>query len=150
MDENNILFKVKDLEKTIIRNLEPTLEEKKKICNMMNKPTPTQMQIIGYVLKNIDRDVFQKDLEQALNLRRATISDVLQRMENNGLIRREQSENDARSKKIILSDDAKEIFKSGSSKISELEKIAIKDISEFELKIFSDVINKMIENINRR
>ena len=37
---------------------------------MKIKPTPTQIQIIEYLVKNHDKEVFQKDLEDVLNLRR--------------------------------------------------------------------------------
>lgn len=145
-----LLFQVKNLEKTILRKLSPDELEKKYISDIEKRPTPTQMQIVGYILDNIDREIYQKDLEDCLNLRRATISDVLQRMEKNGVIKREIDSNDTRTKKILLTQKSKTFFESGRNRMKELENIAIRNISHEELKTFSNVINKMIENMNMR
>lgn len=148
MENNNILFKIKDLEKTILRKMildadRQCIPDDKKI------PTPTQMQIIGYILDNIDKDVYQKDLETKLNLKRATISDVLLRMEKKGLIKRETDLIDTRAKKILLTNNSKELFEANKIRMKELERKATKDINAYELQIFSNVINKMIENISK-
>lgn len=148
MKEKNILFQIKNLEKIILRRLVPDELEKQNILEIAKRPTPTQMQIIGYIINNKDREVYQRDLEERLNLRRATISDVLQRMEKNGLITREIDSNDTRSKKILLTHKSKEFFKTATNRMRELEKIAIKGIADEELEVFSNVINKMIDNMN--
>ena len=144
-----ILFQVKDLEKIILRKLEPAEFEKQDLSELVQRPTPTQMQILGYIIDNKDREVYQRDLEEKLNLRRATISDVLQRMEKNGLIVRRIDSTDTRTKKIILTEKSREFFLTANNRMSELEKVAIKNISADELEIFSNVINKMIKNMNK-
>lgn len=144
-----ILFQVKDLEKIILRKLEPAEFEKQDLSELVQRPTPTQMQILGYIIDNKYREVYQRDLEEKLNLRRATISDVLQRMEKNGLIVRKIDSTDTRTKKIILTEKSREFFLTANNRMSELEKVAVKDISADELEIFSNVINKMIKNMNK-
>lgn len=114
---------------------------------MSKIPTPTQMQIVGYILENKDKEIYQKDLEENLNLRRATISDVLQRMEKNGLVKREVNKNDIRSKTVTLTKSAKEFFEAGSKQMKRIEKKAIKNITNEELENFSNVVSKMIKNI---
>lgn len=105
------------------------------------------MQIIGYILDNYDKEIYQKDLEAVLNLRRATVSGVLQTMERNGLVLRVVNDGDARSKKIILNEKAKKIFASNEKKIAELEKIAVRGIPDDELVIFSKVLSSMKNNL---
>ena len=96
MKKDKILYKIKSLEKLIVRY---SFNEH---FNMnISCPTPTQMQIMEYVLNNQDTNIYQKDLENVLGLRRATVSGVLQTMEKNGLIARVITEEDARVKKII-------------------------------------------------
>lgn len=148
MKDANILFKIKNLEKIILRKLVPDEIEKQDMSELSKVPTPTQMQIIGYIIDNENKEVFQRDLEEKLNLRRATISDVLQRMEKNGLIAREIDSNDTRTKKILLTHKSKEFFENATNRMNELEKIAIKGITDEELEVFSNVINKMVDNIN--
>lgn len=143
-----ILFQVKNLEKIILRKLEPDEFEKQNLSKLAQKPTPTQMQILGYIIANKDKEVHQKDLEKELNSRRATISDVLQRMEKNGLIIRKVDSNDTRTKKILLTEKSKKYFLTATNRMRELEMVAIKNISKDELRVFSNVINKMIQNMN--
>ena len=97
MKEERMLYQIKSLEKLIFRAL---IKEKDDIEEL--SPTPTQMQILEYILEHKNGEIFQKDLEDILNLRRATVSGVLQTMERNNLIKRVSYLNDARIKKIIL------------------------------------------------
>ena len=105
------------------------------------------MQIIKYILENNDKEVYQRDLEKVLNLRRATVSGVLQTMEKNNLIKRVTDTNDTRTKRIILNEKTKNIFFTYRKKVSELELKITSGISKDELKIFSSVIDKMKENV---
>lgn len=144
MEEFKLLYKIKSLEKLIARIVIGSLPEVKKV-----QITPTQMQIIAYILENSNKDIYQKDLEEVLGLRRATVSGVLYTMEKNHLIKRSTSMNDARVKKIVLNDEAKKIFLTGEEKIKKLEELMIKDLSEVELEMFSKIIDKMKDNINK-
>lgn len=147
MDDRYIIYKIKELDKAILRNVRLSDMEFADKFQISNNSTPTQMKVLGYMIDNYGKEIYQKDLEEKLDLSRATISDVLKRMENNGLITRLQNENDVRSKRIILSDGANKVFEKGIERIDYIEKKAIKDISQGDLKVFIKVINKMIKNI---
>lgn len=148
MIDKNILFQIKDLEKIILRKLMSDETEKDEMSDLSKRPIPTQMQILGYIIDNENSEVYQRDLEEKVDLRRSTISDVLRRMEKNGLITRKIDSDDTRSKKILLTDSAKKLFMEANNRMNDLEKIAVKNITEEELKIFNNVINKMIKNMN--
>ena len=108
------------------------------------------MRIVDYLLNYIDKEyIYQKDIEEALNLSKATVSDVLNRMEKNGLIERNTNPNYTRSKMIVLSKDTKELFENNKKRLQELEKKAKKDITQEELEIFSNILNKMIKNFEK-
>lgn len=145
MKEYRLLFQIMNLEKMIFRTFihdeNHDLKEKEMI------PTPTQMRIIEYILKNEGKEIYQRDLEEVLNLRRATVSGVLQTMERNHLIERIADSNDLRSKKIILNQSTKDLFKRKEKQMKEIEKILIRGIAESELEIFSNVLEEMKENI---
>ena len=121
------------------------------VCSENNRniilPTPTQMQIIEYILENPNENVYQKDLEDILDLRRATVSGVLQTMERNHLIERIIDTNDSRVKKVILNENAKKIFESHEKKLEEIESRIVHDITEEELIQFLKVIKKMQNNL---
>lgn len=143
MKTDSLLFEIKSLEQEIFRYIMGShkMPDKKKM------PTPTQMQIVAYILKHENDDVFQRDLEKVLKLRRATVSEVLGTMERNHLIERIIDENDTRSKKIILSSETAEHFKKHFIKIKQIEKMITKGLTAEEIKIFHKVIAKMKANI---
>ncbi len=147
MNENKVLYKIKSLESAIVRKLETDIDEKIKVRQSL--PTFTQLRIIEYILKHEKESIYQKDLEKVLNLRRATVSGVLQTMEKNNLIKREISDDDARAKEILLNDDAKNMFLKRKNKIEEMEGQVISGLSHEEITIFSQVLDKMCNNINR-
>lgn len=145
MEEIKVLYKIKKLDKTIIKLLFNDCG--RFLDNERFSVTPTQMQIIEYILEH-NEEVYQKDLEDVLNLSRATVSGVLQTMEKNGLIKRVIVSNDARKKKIIFKDIAKEKFEEKKVKVKELENVIATNISKEELEIFLEVLDKMQDNLN--
>lgn len=146
MEDKNIFNSIKELEKGIVRKImsETSHDE------MYSKPSIAQMQIIKYILKNDGKIIYQRDLEEVFNLRRATISGILKTMEKNNVIIRVCDPNDARGKIVILSDDAKKFFKEKETLFKKIETVLKKDISKEELEIFYKVILKMRDNINRK
>ena len=146
MEDKNIFNSIKELEKGIVRKImsETSHDE------MYSKPSIAQMQIIKYILKHDGKTIYQRDLEEVFNLRRATISGILKTMEKNNVIIRVCDPNDARGKIVILSDDAKKFFKEKETLFKKLETVLKKDISKEELEIFYKVVLKMRDNINRK
>lgn len=146
MSDINVLYEIKSLEKEIVRtfinNKDITIPE-----NIF--PSPTQFQIIECIIENKNQEINQKDLESILNIRRATISGVLQTMEKKNLIKRVTNREDVRTKKIILNEKTKEIFEKKRKTIEHTEKELIKNISEEDLETFLKVLNIMKENIKK-
>ena len=58
-------------------------------------PTGVQGWIIGYLYRNRDKEVFQRDIQEQFSIRRSTVTGILQLMEKNGLITRSSVEQDA-------------------------------------------------------
>ena len=146
MEDKNIFNSIKELEKGIVRKIMSETSHNE----MYSKPSIAQMQIIKYILKHDRKTIYQIDLEEVFNLRRATISGILKTMEKNNVIIRVCDPNDARGKIVILSDDAKKFFKEKETLFKKIETVLKKDISKEELEIFYKVILKMRDNINRK
>lgn len=144
MKQERILFQIKTLDKIIARTLFKFSEDKPK-----KKLSPTQLQILEYLHKHENDDVYQKELESVLNLRRATISGVLQTMEKNNIISRVVNEEDTRCKKILLNDECKKMFERNKKRLHDLEDIITQDISKEDLKTCISVITRMKENIKK-
>ena len=103
--------------------------------------------IIGFLAENQDREIFQKDIEQYFSIRRSTVSGIIQLMEKKGCIIRESVDYDARLKKLVLTDRAKELH---ANRMKDLEDNELKlkhNISQEELATFFSVLEKIRSNI---
>ena len=120
---------------------------KRKALKPNNSLTKMQMWIIGYIYNKKDGDVFQGELERTFHVTRATASDVLKRMERDGLIIRTPSPLDARMKKITLTEEAIQIADKVRQNIDRNERLMVQGISEEDLNTFYSVIDKIKENL---
>lgn len=143
MIKMDVLYQLKSLEKMIFRLIIKDNDKK----NFELIPTPTQMEILEYVLEHNSENIYQKDLENVLNLRRATVSGVLQTMEKNNLIERITDSIDTRTKIIILTEKSKEVFAERKEKLEDIEKVITRNISKEELEVFFKVTETMKTNI---
>lgn len=147
MNEKSVLYKIKELDKEILKTfISDNLCDDKKI-DTSKVLAPTQMKIIEYILSNKGKDIFQKDLEEVLNISRATISGILQTMEKKELIKRVSDSIDTRTKKIILNNKAEKMFNIHKKKLDLLETVIKKDITEDEIEFFCTIINHMKNNV---
>ena len=94
--------------------------------------------VLGYLY---DRElegvaVYQKNLEQDFGIRRSTVTQMMQLMEKNGLIERQNVKNDARLKRLNLTQKGREIHLLVVRDIQSMETAAIEGISEQELDVF--------------
>ena len=138
----SILFEIRSLERLIFRD--SFKDDKSSIVSL---PTPSQMMILDYIISSDKDFVFQRDLERVFGLRRATISGILHTMEKNNLIVRSVFEDDSRAKIILLSPKTKLIFDSNKKRLEDLEKVIVNGISDRELFMFLNVLNRMKDNI---
>lgn len=103
--------------------------------------------LIRYLYENQERDVFQRDIEKAFSISRSTVTVTLQLMEKNGLIRRESVAQDARLKRIVLTQKAKDLHCQIEGDIMAFESNLARGISEEEQEVFLRVAKKMQENL---
>ena len=110
--------------------------------------TGKQVSILLYIYEESKkRDVYAKDIEVAFDMRRASVTGILQLMEKNGIIKREENNQDARLKKLILTTKAKEARNKLKKEIIQVEKILTKDISKKDLETFITIMQKMSFNL---
>ena len=110
-----------------------------------------QGRMLGYIASKCNvGEVYQKDVELEFNLRRASASETLAKLESMDLIDRISSEKDKRIKKIQITEKGKAYVKQVHLNIQNMEEILKMNLSEEELTMFYRVIGKMIENCERQ
>ena len=103
--------------------------------------------IQGFIIKfiyNSKKEVVQRDIEENLNLKRSTISEVLSLMEHKGLIIRIK---DGRNNIIVLTEKAINIHNEIRLTVLEIEKKLKKNIKKEELDLFIEISNRMKNNL---
>lgn len=139
---NNLALEIRTIANLMRRAVEscPHVEE---IANL----TSTQLWILKYLDENRGNDVFQRDLEAEFQVRRSTITGILQGMERKGLIERQSVSHDARLKKITLTGIADNLFQKISMDLTGIDEMLLTGISQEELDTFGLVLNKIKDNI---
>lgn len=107
----------------------------------------SQGRVLHFLLAQ-SNDIFQKDIEEEYSLRPPTATELLKKMEKNGLIHREPMASDARMKRIVVNEKALQYQDMVIADITALEDELTKDIPQDELAIFFKVIEKMLDNIS--
>ena len=101
-----------------------------------------QLRILGY-LTHKGGCAVQKDIEQSFRLSRPAVSQILDHMVENGLVTREISKGDRRSRLVTLTDEGKHLSKSTYEKICNLEKKFFSVLSEEEKKVLVNSLDKI-------
>ena len=82
---------------------------RRKVENELNQSgmevTSSQARIISFLYRQTQvRNVYQRDIEEEFDIRRSSVTNTLQLLEKNGYIVRVSVDEDARLKKILLTD----------------------------------------------
>ena len=102
---------------------------------------------ISYFYENQGKDIFQRDFEEKFSIRPSTASRMLKTMEQKGFIERISVENDARLKKIVLTEKAAENHQKIMESIRKRETKLRQGISTEELKTFFSVMERLTANM---
>ncbi len=105
------------------------------------------MWIMGYIYFH-DEAIFQKNLEAEFEVRRSTMTGILQTMEKHGLLVRESVDYDARLKKLVLTDKAEKFLANHIKFMEDFDNMLLDGIPDDEVRVFFQVINKIKENLN--
>lgn len=107
-----------------------------------------QKRVIVYLYEQKDNgDVFQRDVEQYLSIRRPTATRMLNNMEGNGLVRRESVEYDGRLKKLTLTERSIDLYNEIFNDIDTVERNMTRGLTEDEKKEFLRIAGKIIKNL---
>ena len=107
-----------------------------------------QPKILDY-LKDHDGSS-QKDIARACFLEAGSLTTILNKMEEKGLIERRILNGNRRSFHIFMTDEGRQKMQLVDSSFSEIEKKALSDVSDEELETFMSVYKKIYKNLADR
>lgn len=98
--------------------------------------------------KQKNEKVYAKNIESEFDMRRPTVTGILQLMEQNELIKRKAEGKDARLKEIVITEKGLKIVNEIDSRVEQLEKKLVKGISKKEIQDFLITMDKLSKNIS--
>ena len=93
------------------------------------------------------QDVYQRDLEAIFKLRRSTLSSVISTLEKRGYLSRAPVPQDARLKKLVLTEAGQTIGRHVFETFSHLNDLLIAGLTQEELAFFASVLDKIAGNL---
>ena len=115
-----------------------------------NEINGMQGPLLGYLYhKSRNGDVYQKDVEKEFRIRRSTATVMLQNLEQKGYIVRVASTEDARLKRILLTEKAIEHHNLIEEQIRDFNRELENGITEEEKQTFLTILDKMMQNLGQ-
>ena len=110
--------------------------------------TGVQGRILGFIYCNSSKkDIFQKDIEEDLNIRSSSVTSILQLMEKNDYIKRVRVSEDGRLKKIILTEKGLKIQRNVYNSILKIEDSLKSELSDDEVNSLVNLIHRLSKKI---
>lgn len=110
--------------------------------------TTMQKHVLNFILlETLHKDVYQKDIEEEFQVRKSTVTGMLQLMEKNGFVYRENAEKDARLKRIIPTPKSEALRPMILENIRSVEERLVQGVAPEEMEIFRKVLLRMLQNL---
>lgn len=135
----NIVFELKMLDNLLKKNADAHFRE----LDTDDQLTRMHHWIIDFLYRNQEKDIYQRDIEAEFSISRSTTSNILSLMEKKKLINRLSVENDARLKKVVLTDKAVDMHIRLTDTARKLDAMAENALTEGEKSEFIRIINKL-------
>lgn len=106
-----------------------------------------QVMIIHYLMDHPDDVVYQKDIEKFFSISGATATNMIKGLEKANLVLRIPNEEDARLKRLVLTDEAIAREERIRSFIIELENNMVKGFTEEEITTYCKLTERILLNL---
>ena len=99
--------------------------------------------ILAYLYQYQDREIFQRDIERAFSITRSTVTNILQLMEKKGYIQRQSVPQDARLKRLILTEAGAEAHRQILRSLRQTDDYVSSLLTEEESAELLHLLNKL-------
>lgn len=108
--------------------------------------TRSQWWVLNHLFRS--NGVTQSDLAETLEIEKATLGRLLDRLEAKGLVRREDDANDRRAKRVFLTEEVEPVLKAMRAAAAELRRDALAGLSPEARERFVDALLAVKANLN--
>ena len=115
--------------------------------NGVEQATPMHGWIIEYLYRHRDAAVFQRDIEREFSITRSTVTNILQLMERKGYIERQSVPQDARLKKLVLTEEGARIHEKTLQSLHQTDEFVESLLTPEENAEFLRLLNKLREGL---
>ena len=109
--------------------------------------TTAQMNVLCYMEHHTERNVTQKQLSEAFNVKHSTMAGILQRMVEKDLLEIRPNPDNKKFKNIFLTEKAKSLQDKASAYREYTESVIIKDFTPDEKEYFEKTLFKVFHNL---
>ena len=109
--------------------------------------TCTQANVVGFLKLHTGEDICQRDIEFNLGLSHPTVSSVLRRMEEKGMVVSRPMEHDRRFHAVTLTDKALDMVGAIRTTMDRITRQVFDGVSREEQDQMDQMVQKMIQNI---
>jgi len=141
--QENLLKEVKTLSRLVRDELNEAVPQFKHKTNL------TEAQIVQYLFKHENEKVYLKDLVENLNLSKSTITERLDIMESNNLIKRIDDNVDKRKKRVVFTQEAIQMRADFDKVLQSVTNKMLKGIKQEKIDTFLEVLETMKRNISK-
>lgn len=136
-----LIFELKSVSNLIKRRIDQVL-----VKDSEEDLTGGQGAVIGYLSNHADKDVYQKDIEEAFGIRRSTVTGTLKLMEKSGYLERHSVPQDARLKKLVLTQKGMDRHQRFIQAVSQVDQEVMNGLTEIEKETLMTLLQKIRSN----
>lgn len=113
----------------------------------INKTITGPQGLILLYLCNSTENIYQRDIEKFLNIRRSSATGLISNLEKNGYLIKESVETDARLKRLVPTAKANAEVSIIEEQVIKLEEKMLNGITKNEIESLRKIISKMTKNL---
>ncbi len=107
-----------------------------------------QSMALGYLIHASAQDeIYVKDLEKYMKVRKSTASELVSRLEKNGYVKTEKSQKDGRLKRLIVTEEGHAAHDRILQFLQEIDDRLVEGLSKEEVDTFVNLLNRLIQNM---
>lgn len=136
--------KTKRLEQLINKKVSQVFEQ-----NGVETISYSSFSVLEYLETHQDRDIFQKDIEHALSVNRATASKMIKLLTKKGYVSQKTFDQDARYKLLFLTDEGRDLYQADVQAASNLDQFFNEVLSEEDFSAFDQIYEKLEKKLSK-